>query len=499
MSTQSQAQEPVVRTYGGWREELSVGLGGFSLGQSLAVLVVGFALVLVNWFAGWAWALVLVLCAGAVALLVLWKDRYGMNFFDRQGERMRFLLARRRGLTGQRSGVLSPGGRPDGHCRLPGVLGKVSLTSHVDAYRRPFGLLRHPDGHLSVVLGIAPEGERLKDQSQIDGLIDVFGAWLATLSTEVGVIAASITVETSPETGQSLRAKVRAQRSPQAPAVAAEIIEGVIDASDCTGARVSCWATLSFNPANMGRGKRAVDEIATRLPTLTQTLVAGGAGAVHVMDASDVARTARIAYDPGVEELIESAASKGQKVEIDWHEAGPVALVDGWNLLRHDSALSCTWVQRAAPRGTVQHRSLKRILEAASPVPRKRVTMIYRPLDPARAADIAERAVDRAYNRLRLRGKRATARLQRDLAQAVQTTTEEAGGASILDFGLVITATASGPQAQTQIVDAIAAVESLSSASKFTMRPAYGSQGIAFALGLPLGVLPHQQSLLAGV
>ncbi|SPT53470.1 Uncharacterised protein [Actinomyces bovis] len=492
-----QSQESVVRTYGGWRREQSVGLGAFSLGQSLAVLVVGFSLVMVNLWAGWRWSALFALGAVAVAAATLWKDRYGMNFFNRKSERMRFLKAKRKGRTGVRAGVLSAQRKSDGRCRLPGVLGKVSLTSHVDAYRRPFGMLRHSDGHVTIVLGIAPDGERLKDKSQIDDLVSAFGSWLACLSNEVGLIAASITVETSPESGQRLRAKVRSQRGCEVPDVAQEVIEGVLAATDCTGARISCWATLSFEPANLGKGKQAVDEIATRLPTLTQTLVAGGAGAVHVMDRAEIAQMARIAYDPGVEALIESAAAKGQQVEIEWEDAGPGTKLEGWDAFRHDSAISCTWVQRVAPRGTVQHRSLRRLLEATNQVPRKRVTMIYRPLDPARAPDVVERAVDRADSRLRLRGKRATARLKRDLAQAVQTTTEEASGASILDFGLIITATASGPDADARMVDAIAAVESMASASRFTMRPAFGSQGIAFAMGLPLGVLPHQQSWLA--
>ena len=45
--------------------------------------------------------------------------------------------------------------------------------------------------------------------------------------------------------------------------------------------------------------------------------------------------------------------------------------------------------------------------------------------------------------------------------------------------------------------DTAAAITSLASASKLRMRPAYGAQDSAFALGLPLGVVPSWQKVWA--
>ena len=66
---------------------------------------------------------------------------------------------------------------------------------------------------------------------------------------------------------------------------------------------------------------------------------------------------------------------------------------------------------------------------------------------------------------------------------------EEASGAGLIDFGLVITTTSTGED----LVDAGNALESLSAASKLQTRIAYGAQDTAFALSLPLGVRPQSQ------
>ena len=205
----------------------------------------------------------------------------------------------------------------------------------------------------------------------------------------------------------------------------------------------------------------------------------------------------RVAYDPDAEALFDRAAEEGMDVDLPFSEVGPAAADAHWDRYRHDSAVSCTWVMRRAPRGTVQSGSLRRLLRVSRDVERKRVTIIYRPMDPARAPDVVERDVDKAVNKRRM-ASRPTARMDRDVAQARQTSEEEAGGASITDFGMIITATVSGPDAPERIADARATVEGLSAASRLVMRPAWGSQDSAFALGLPMGLMPSQQALTGG-
>lgn len=491
-----------VRTYGGWRRAVVGGMGKFTLGQTIGLLTAGFAVVITNWLAGMWWAVGLGAVMGLVAALMAVRDKYGMNFFDRRGEAMRFRRARRRQTNLYRSGVLSVSRRSDGHCRLPGVLGRARLSEHSDAYRRPFAVVHHGDGHLTVVMAIAPTGEHLMDKEAVDQEVARFGLWIASLSDEVGVCGASVTVETRPDTGRRLRREVDSRMSPQAPQAARRIVDGVVERSGSAGSQIHTWATMSFDPAAMGAGARgragrAVADIATRLPGLTQTFAGWGAGPVHLMTAEEVKRMLRVAYDPDAEALFDRAAEEGMDVDLPFSEVGPAAADAHWDRYRHDSAVSCTWVMRRAPRGTVQSGSLRRLLRVSRDVERKRVTIIYRPMDPARAPDVVERDVDKAVNKRRM-ASRPTARMDRDVAQARQTSEEEAGGASITDFGMIITATVSGPDAPERIADARATVEGLSAASRLVMRPAWGCQDSAFALGLPMGLMPSQQALTGG-
>lgn len=66
------------------------------------------------------------------------------------------------------------------------------------------------------------------------------------------------------------------------------------------------------------------------------------------------------------------------------------------------------------------------------------------------------------------------------------TAAEEAAGAGLLNFGLVVTATTTDPAHE---AEARAAIDSLSAAARLRMRPAYGSQDTAFAAALPLGII----------
>ena len=98
----------------------------------------------------------------------------------------------------------------------------------MDAYRRPFAVVHHGDGRLSVVVGLAPAGQALVDREMVDKRVALFGVWLAGLSDEVGVVDASVTVETSPDTGQRLRREVGSRASADAPEIAREVIDSVV-------------------------------------------------------------------------------------------------------------------------------------------------------------------------------------------------------------------------------------------------------------------------------
>ena len=71
---------------------------------------------------------------------------------------------------------------------------------------------------------------------------------------------------------------------------------------------------------------------------------------------------------------------------------------------------------------------------------------------------------------------------------AAATAVEEASGAGLVQFGMLVTATVADLDKE---ADARAAIDNLGATARLRLRPVYGSQDSAFAAALPLGlVLP---------
>jgi len=229
-------------------------------------------------------------------------------------------------------------------------------------------------------------------------------------------------------------------------------------------------------------------DLASRLPSLTAGLAAAGAGAARPMSAQELCETIRTAYDPAAAVLIDEARAAGDIPQLAWSDVGPAAAEARWDSYRHDGAVSTSWTMTSPPRGVVQSGILGRLLAPHRDVARKRVTLLYRPIDPARAAALVETDLNAAqFNSTASRKPTARSGMSTRAAQA--TAQEEAAGAGLLNFGLVVTATTTDPARE---AEARAAIDSLSAAARLRMRPAYGSQDTAFAAALPLGlVLPR--------
>ena len=195
----------------------------------------------------------------------------------------------------------------------------------------------------------------------------------------------------------------------------------------------------------------------------------------------------RVAYDPAAAALIDEAHAAGETPELTWPDVGPSASEASWNGYRHDSAYSCTWAMTQAPRGNVQSGVLARLLAPHRDIARKRVTLLYRPIDAARAAAIVEADLRAAEFRLTSTSKPA-ARDGLAVRAAGATASEEASGAGLTQFGMLVTATVDDLD---KSADAKAAIDNLAATARLRLRPVYGSQDSAFAAALPLGlVLP---------
>src|SRR5690606_36734262 len=134
------------------------------------------------------------------------------------------------------------------------------------------------------------------------------------------------------------------------------------------------------SPEEMGR------ELAARLPALTQNLSAAGAGAARPLDAETLCEMVRTAFDPAAAVAFDQARADGEPTGLNWTDVGPAGAEASWEHYRHDSGTSVSWTMTEAPRGNVQSSVLRRLLAPHPDIARKRVSLLYRPLDPARAA-----------------------------------------------------------------------------------------------------------------
>jgi hypothetical protein len=210
------------------------------------------------------------------------------------------------------------------------------------------------------------------------------------------------------------------------------------------------------------------------------------------MSAQELCEVVRIAYDPPAALIIDQAHSAGSPVSLAWGEVGPSATQASWGDYRHDSAFSVSWTMTGAPRGSVNSSVLSRLLAPHGDIDRKRISLLYRPMDSARAAAVVERDQNNANVRI-TSGNRPSARALVDARSAVQTAQEEAQGAGLVNFGMVVTATVTDAE---RLPDAVAAIEQTSGTARVLLRRAYGSQDTAFAASLPLGLVLPKHSMV---
>ena len=492
--------QATVRTYGNWRKPMSAGLGQLGM-IGTAMMLVGIIVIIltVALFGLIAAAVVGVLLALSLGTLLL-RDRHGRTLLQRMAVRVGWRRTKATGSHLYRSGPL--GQTPWGTFQLPGLAARSTLTEGKDSYGRPFALIQVPTtGHYTVVFGTEPDGASLVDQEQIDSWVGHWGQWLASLGDEPGVVAAQVIVETAPDTGTRLRREVLGRLDPTAPAVAQAMLQEVVATYPEGSATIKAWVALTFSATSRSGGKRRDAEemsrdLAARLPGLGQRLHSTGAGAARPMTAQRLCEAVRVAYEPRAARLIDEAYSDGAVPELSWSDVGPGAAEAQWDSYRHDNAVSVSWSMSGAPRGEVQSSVLEKLLSPHPDIARKRVALLYQPMDSAAAARLVETDKRNADFRA-TSSPRPSARIQREQRAAHLTATEEARGAGLVNFGMIVTATALSFE---QLPDVNAAIDNLAATARIQLRPVYGSQDSAFAAALPLGlVLPKHLKVPAEI
>ncbi|MCD2444325.1 hypothetical protein LQ757_18750 [Agromyces sp. SYSU K20354] len=478
------------RTYGNWREPKSPGLLG--LGQTGTMALFGaLVFIVILTFALGIWAAVIGLAVLALAIaLTTVRDADGRNAIQRAGARAGFHAARSSGANLYRSGPL---GRTDwGTTQLPGIAAGTKLSEHLDSYNRPFALVYAPWAKTyTVVLATEPDGSALVDQEQIDAWVAQWGHWLANLGDEPGVEAGAVTIETAPDSGTRLQMEVAGNIDPNAPAFARAMLQETVATYPAGSSTMKAYVTITFSAVPHQGAKPLTPHemglnLAARIPGMTSSLQSTGAGAARPVAAQELCEFIRVAYDPDASVWYDQARSQGEIPEERWVDVGPTAAQADWDGYRHDSAYSVTYAMTQAPRGTVQSSVLSRLIAPHSDIARKRVTLLYKPIDAARAAGMVDADVNAASFMATSGSRRGMARDSLSLAQARATAAEEARGAGLVNFGMLVTATVTDLE---MLPRARAAIANLGPTARIRLRPVYGSQDSAFAAALPLGLV----------
>ena len=325
-----------------------------------------------------------------------------------------------------------------------------------------------------------------------------WGAWLAGLAHEPGLLGAAVTVETAPDAGTRLAAGALSQLDPAAPQVARDLISEVAAAYPAASSQVTTWVTLTFRSPASARVSRRADriagmlaELAVRVPPLAAGLAASGAGVAWPAASGRIAAAVGAAFDPAAPAVPEPGAAAGP----EWHDCGPGVAEESADAYYHEGAVSRTWVAAEAPRGTVRSGVLRGLLEPSPLVPRKRVTLLYRPLGSAAAARAVETDRRTAHFMAASSAGLVNARASAAVRAAEQAAAEEAAGAGLTEFTLLVTATA---DTASGLRTADAEVANLAASARLRLRVARGQQAGAFTVTLPAGVLPWLPGLVAG-
>lgn len=424
---------------------------------------------------------------GVLLTLLSIRDRHHRNGMQRASTWIGGWRTRRRKAHVLAQGPLGQVGY--GEHRLPGLAAASELTDWPYAYGR-FCLLHVPgDNSYALTMATDPDGASLVDREVIDQRVAQYGQWLTGLGAEQGLVGAAVTVETARDFGTRLQREVETNTDPDShPVAQAHLAEAVQTYPEASWV-VRDYVALTFSgTSRAGRRQDREDvgrDLATRMPGLVSSLAGTGAGAVRPLAATDLCEAVHVAYDPSSARAFEAARAARQPIEMAWTEAGPAYAEEGYDTYRHDSGLSATYVMSAPPAGEVPETILARVLAPIPDADRKRVSILYRPFDPATTARTVRNDLRNARNRKRS-SKVEDERAEAEYEAAKRTARAEARGHGLVNFAIVVTVTVTDPA---RLPDARAAVENLAAAARLTIRPVYNGQATAFAAGLPIGLV----------
>lgn len=461
--------------YGGWRRAKGLSFGLLDSRQTF--LLAGSILIplFIGLIQGVVAGLVLAPLGMITAIAAVWT-RQGVWVMDLVWAWRGYSVARSRGQTHYRGQMWAEYPR---RRDLPGVLARTRLLDLHDPGRGQAGIVWNPGNELmSATLLLSPSGALLSDQDSVTYKVASWGNQLATLADNPAISHAAVTIEMVPALGPDLAEHVAERTDPAAPQVARDIMASVVAAAPTTTTRINARMTLSVDTTKT-RARDLDTKVTETLRALgSLSLNASGVDVLRRASATDLVRIVRTAYEPGSAQVTDPQRWD----QVTWDGAGPVAAQEEWGYYVHDDAYSMTFCLVSAPRQYVTHDVLLDLLIPGPFI--QRLTLLYRTLSREQAGLVLKREKDAASAKRiydHKTGRDPSARNDEDEARAQRAAAEEAQGAGLTEFSLFITVTT---QDFSQLQEARDHVEQAASKARLQVRPAWGGQGAAFAVGL---------------
>lgn len=482
------------RTYGNWRKPRSAGLYGMTF-ETSAIVMGAIILALITVMTGGISAGIPMLIVEFIVVAPLVIKIGDESGYEKAIIMIKFLRAKFSGETTYRSGRFSR--VPGGTYRLPGLLHRTELYNVPTAGLGDFALGHDkPRGFYTVWFNCFPSGAEAVESDSIDSMVDHWAAFLEDASNVTDLVYLTVTHETAPESG--IRLKAEADRITQHGNVdlAKEIIHEAAAILPQVSARMSSRVAVTFKATTAETRKNVrseATEIARFLPGLMTRLQEAGVS-VSLMTPEEVCGFVHSAYSPADADEIERALVMGEDHGFTWDNCGPSAAQESSSDYLHDGYKSVTFEMTKAPMGLITEQTLTPLFALDADLPRKRVTMAFRPYASGDSATLADKEF--RDNLFKARSASGIGSIADDMAAGAsqQTRIEVNSGSRLIRFGLMMTVThdANDP---IEIAKQESVMEQRARQCGLKVRRCRSWQAASFAAALGAGiVLPEETS-----
>lgn len=466
------------------------GLGKLGIGGSMLVLLACIFGIFMMFVSGMVPTLIYAAVVLVLVTAASWRNHHDETVLTRISNRVLWKRADKRNETLAVTGPLTKFGT----FTLLGVLAKTSLNEWTDTLGRVFSMLHYQVHNMfAVTIECEPDGSSLHDKADLDATTNRWKLWIDMTAHEPNLAQLQITVQTSPDSGQTLHREIDSHRAAGAPQLALDAVEEIKRTYPTASALVESFVTLTYSGA-----KRKPEEVAkyleTRLPTLTSMLTNTGAGPSDPVSAQRLTHLVKSAYTPSYAKILADAERDGLDTEQlvrKWENAGPAASYDGYEVYRSDDGWHICWVMTGL-LSDLSADTINPLLESHQDIHTKRVTFLYWPHKPEKAATRASK--DRTNARKRYKNAKDPSQdIENSLAATSAIAKEHSHGAALVDWAIVISATVLDEK---KIPAAIAAMDSLAPSARIRHNKTRGAMAFTFAQGLPVGLLARNYDVM---